>query len=242
MKRYIKFMPSIFLIFLFAGCAAPPYDPFIKSRAEIFESVEVVVLMPIGLADFEREEEVSTRYETLISERLEEAGFKVIPPSKFENTWNRMVEQLGGIYDPNTGKRDDEKLNAIQEHTINELKAKFEIDGYVSPRVEVVEASFRGNHASWDGTKEATTGGEGFWTSLLVSELSGTISALSLIVPISNINHEVYYVGRGGIQLFAHYKRGFVRIPKSEWFKNPARDEAAVNIAFRALLNPDPTQ
>ena len=61
--------------------------------------------------------------------------------------------------------------------------------------------------------------------------------ALSLIVPIYDTNGDAVYVGRGGIQLFAHFKGGrFVDVPESMWFVEPERDADAALIAMQELV------
>jgi hypothetical protein len=237
MQRYIHIIIFACLITLSTSCAViPPYDPFIKSRSEIFNTVDVLSMTPVILSDFDRKDEVAARYEALITERLETAGFKVIPSSEYSSIRDPMVEQLGGMFDPATGQADKEKLAAVRLHTTNELVAKFDIDGYVRPRIMVVKASWNGNTATWDGVTDHTTGKGGFWADLFGPQATGTIPALSLILPLTGTSGETYYVGRGGIQLFAHYKGGFVDVPESMLFVDPEKDVNAVNVALASLL------
>ncbi len=69
---------------------------------------------------------------------------------------------------------------------------------------------------------------------------------MSLLVEIKDkTESEGYYVGRGGIQLVAHYGEtiagGFVDISKSKWFIDEEKDVTAVDIALSALVNePEP--
>lgn len=237
MQRYIHIIIFTCLITLSTSCAVTPYDPFIKSRSEILNTVDVVSMTPVILPDFDRKDEVAARYETLITERLEAAGFKVIPSSEYSYIRDPMIKQLGGMFDPITGQADEEKLEAVRLHTTNELVAKFEIDAYVRPRIMVVKASWNSNAATWDGVTDHTTGKGGFWADLFGPQATGTIPALSLILPLIGTSGETYYVGRGGIHLIAHYKGGFVDVPASMWFVEPERDVNAVNLACAPLLN-----
>jgi len=236
MRRYIHIIIFACLITFSTGCAVTPYDPFIKSRSEIINTVDVLCMVPIKLMDFDRKDEVAARYEALITEQLETAGYKVIPASEFSSIRDPMIEQLGGVFDSITGEADEEKLEAVRLHTMNELIAKFDIDAYVSPRVVVTKASWSHNSAIWDGVTDETTGKGGFWAFMAAPDATGTIPALSLILPLTGTSGETYYVGRGGIQLFAHYKGGFVDVPKSMWFVEPERDVNAVNVALAPLL------
>ena len=238
MQRYIHTIMIVGLITFSTACAVvTPYDPFIKSRSEIFDRVDVVSMTPIELQDFDRKDEVAARYEALITERLETAGFTVIPSSEFSSIRDPMIEQLGGVFDPITGQEDKEKLKTVQSHITNELITKFDIDAYISPRIEVTTANWNSNKATWDGVEDETTGKEGFWADFFGPQATGTIPALSLILPLTGTSGVTYYVGRGGIQLFAHYDGGFVDIPESMWFVEPERDVNAVNVALAPLLN-----
>ncbi len=220
-----------------AGCATTPYDPFVKSRSDILDTVSVVSLVPMEIEEFDRKDEVAARYEHLITKRLEAAGFTVIPCAEYASIWDPMVEQMGGLYDPVTGDADEGKLEAIRLHTANELVGRFNIDAFVRPAIVVTKASWSGNTATWDGVKDATTGKTGFWASFVASDYSGSIPALSLVLPITSTNGETYYVGRGGIQLFAHFSLGtFVNIPESMLFADLERDDKAVSVALRPLL------
>jgi hypothetical protein len=218
------------------------YDPFVKSRSDIETTLKVLCTTPMNLMDFDRRPEVVTRYESLIAQQLEAGGFKVIPSSEYSAIRDPLVEKMGGVFDPVTGERDAAKLKAIKQHTMNELIAKFGIDGCVDSAVVVTKASWYGNSAAWDGVQDNTTGKEGFWAGLSVGQSSGTIPALSLLVRLGSTSDETYYVGRGGIQLFAHNQGGFADIPDSMWFVDPARDVEAVNIALAPLLNEPPAK
>jgi len=245
MKRCIRALTLVFLVAAITGCVTR-YDPFVISRSEIYERVDTLAMMPLQCPEFDRKEEVSARYEALITERLEAAGFKVIPSEESSSIRNSMVEQLGGIYDPNTGQVAEEKRQAVSDHLVQEMNAKFDIDAYIVPKIERVKAGWSGNSAAWGGVTETVSGKTGFWASFKNSNMSGTIPAMSLVVVLRDkTDSEGYYVGIGGIQLIGHYGEtfagGFADIPKSEWFVDEEKDVTAVTLALSALVNePEP--
>jgi hypothetical protein len=241
MKLCTRVFVSTLIIAVLSGCAAAPYDPFVVSRSEIYEKVDTLAMLPMQCPEFDRKSETSARYEALITEHLEAAGFKVISSKESADITNAIVEQLGGIFDPVTGQVSETKRQAVSDHLVKEMNAKFDIDGFVAPRFDVVAAPWSGNSANWDGATDVTTGKTGFWAAFGNSNMSGTIPAMSLIVVLKNkTDTESYYVGRGGVQLIARYGEsfasGFTDIPTSEWFVDPARDAAAVSIALSALV------
>ena len=77
---------------------------------------------------------------------------------------------------------------------------------------------------------------------MIAPSAHGTISALSLQVALMDSVGEVYYVNNGGIQLLNHVKgMKFVPVPEYDIFADPARDEKAVEIALRPLVQDTPT-
>ena len=248
MNRYIHAFAYLVLFAAVTGCVTPPYDPFILSRSEIYERVETLAMMPLQFPDFDRKEEVAARYEALITERLEAAGFSVIAAAESSSIMNSKIEQLGGMFDSRTGQVAKEKRTAVKEHLAQELNAKYGFDAYVAPKIVIVEANWSGNSAAWDGVTESVTGKTGFWAGFSNSNMSGTIPAMSLFVVLRDkTESEGYYVGKGGVQLVAHYGEtfasGFVDIPKSQWFIDKEKDVTAVDIALSALVNePEPEE
>jgi hypothetical protein len=242
MKLYSRVFVSTLIIAVLCGCAATPYDPFVVSRSEIYEKVGTVAMLPVQCPEFDRKAEACARYETLITERLEAAGFEVISSKESADITNAIVEQLGGIFDPVTGKVSESKQQAVSDHLVKEMNAKFEFDAFVAPSFDVVAAPWTGNYANWDGATDVTTGKTGFWAGFGNSNMSGTIPAMSLIVVLKDkTDTGNFYVGRGGVQLIARYGEsfasGFREISKSEWFVDPARDVAAVDAALSKLVN-----
>ena len=182
MNRCIHAFTYVVLLAAITGCVTPPYDPFILSRSEIYERVETLAMMPLQFPDFDRKEEVTARYEVLITERLEAAGFSVIPAEESSSIMNSKIEQLGGMFDPKTGQMTKEKRQAVSEHLVQELDAKYDFDAFVAPKIVIVTANWSGNSAAWDGVTETVTGKTGFWAAFSNSNMAGTIPAMSLFV------------------------------------------------------------
>ena len=246
MNRCIHAFTYVFLAAAITGCVTPAYDPFILSRSEIYDRVDTLAMMPLQFPNFDRKKEVIARYEALITERLEAAGFNVIPAEESSSIMKSFIEQLEGMFDPITGQVDKEKRKAVNNHLVQELDAKYDFDTYVAPKIVIVKANWSGNSAAWDGVTETVTGKTGFWAAFSNSNMAGTIPAMSLFVVLRDkTESEGYYVGKGGIQLVARYGEtftgGFVDIPKSQWFIDEEKDVTAVDIALSALVNePEP--
>lgn len=244
MFRFSHILVAVAFGTLISACATTPSEsPFKLKRDDIFARVNTVVIMPIKIVgDLNREEEIAERYESLIGMKLEQAGFKVIPSTQYASLWETMVEQVGGVFDPLTGEADIEKYKTLRELVWREVASRHDAEAFLQPRIEVVRADWHVNQATWHGTSEPTTGKKGFWATLSAPSAQGTIPALSLEVALMDSVGEVYYVHNGGIQLVNHVKgMKFIPVPAHDLFADPARDENAVEIALRPLVQGTPT-
>jgi len=112
-----------------ANAQEAAFDPFTVPRA-VFESrVATIALAPVDLPPSTPEREaVQRQIEEALTQRLQAKGYEVIPPGEFEQTWRAASRQIGGIYDPVTGKSDEKKHDAVLELTGRELGRRFSAD------------------------------------------------------------------------------------------------------------------
>jgi hypothetical protein len=221
------------------GCATtPPYNPFKIAQEEFYGKIKTIALAPVGVPmGLEDPDPVKAKFESLVEAKLREAGFSVVSSRESAGIFESMNKQLGGMFDPVTGKRDETKFKTVREHFLREVQTKFKADAVLYPNIRVVTASFAGGQASWDGTKESLSTTEGFMGLLLVGQLRGTAPALSLVVTIEDIHGVDAYVNGGGIQLSSKISAGnFVPVPRNQLFNSDERNAAAVNFALGPLV------
>lgn len=232
---------SLLLIFIFvaSGCATtqPPYNPFKIPEAEFRDKIHTIALSPVILPDgLEEPDNVKEKFESLINAKLRGMGFTVVPSKEYSAVWKQMTEQLGGYFDPVTGKRDETKYKAVRTHSLREMNTKFKADAILHSIVRVVQARFSSNTARWDGVTENIQASGGTWKALLVGPQHGTIGALSLGVFIEDPNEVPMYSDAGGLQAVAKLSgTTFIPIPQAELFKDEVRNANAVNIALDGL-------
>jgi hypothetical protein len=241
----------LILVYLFFGlslqsCApvAPRYNPFKISREEFFTRARVVAIAPLVLAVNPADPEATrTQFESLIDQKLRALGFTVIASNEYKHTRERLIKQLGGIFDPITGKPDESKAKTLRSYLLEELRTKHRADAVLYPMVQVVKAGFNAGQARWHGTGEPVLP-EGFWAQFTMGDLQGTTSAASLLVRIEDINGADLYLQAGGIQVLAKLASGrqFVSIPQQELLTNADRNKAAVDIALGALSKEKPAE
>lgn len=242
LDKTLLVLPMILAVL--GGCTTTqtPYRPFKIPGSDFYGKVKIIALTPLGLPnDLEDAAAVRAKFEPLIEAKLRQAGFATIPPERYDEIWKQMSSELGGIYDPNTGKADEAKYNTIREHTYRELSAKFHAEAVLHSSIQAVKASFRSTTASWHGTSEslstAQTGFAQFMEGFASGGSYGSVTALSLGVLIRDINGVDVYSQWGGLQLITkRVGSTFVGVPRSNLFTDDARNSAAVDIALHDLL------
>lgn len=247
MTRQFLLLATLAVALIGAGCATtPPYNPFKISQDEFHGKIKTIALTPVAVPrDLENPERVRAKFESLIEAKLREAGFSIVPARESGEIFERMTKQLGGFFDPVTGKRDEAKFKTAVEHTLRELGTRFNADALLYPSIVVVRAPFSVNRANWDGAQEPmiTPGSYG-------SALIGTVAALSLVVTIQDRTGAAVYINGGGIQVLTKIHKGgffqpekFIPVPPIELFAYEERNVAAVNIALAPLVRqPVPTE
>ena len=226
MSRQLRWMAILMVALTGAGCAT---DPLKIAQHIIPGQIKTIALAPVGVPpDLGHPEPVMAKFESLLEAKLREGGFSIVPSREFVEIWKRMAEQVGGYFDPVTGKREEAKFRAVQEHALRELSATFKADALVQARIQPVTVPFRATEATWHGTSQLVEGG---W------QRFGTIGALSLVITIVDSHGVVMYTNAGGIQLLAEFKGNqLVLVPRHELFTDEERNAAAVNIALGPLV------
>jgi hypothetical protein len=238
MKRQFILLVTVVIALIVVACATKtPYNPFKIDQNEFYVNTKTIALLPCGV-QIKASEQVIAKFESLIENKLREAGFSVLPSKEYKDIWKHNVDQMGAIFDPKTGKRDDSKIKAIREQCYKELAGKLNVDAVLISRIMIVKAPFYRYTAKWDGTDESMDirhDAIKFLTTSMIRH--GSVPALSLAIAIKDIHGTPVYVNWGGIQVITKYSsKGFVQVPKNELFLDEERNVAAVNIALDPLI------
>lgn len=231
------------LITIAGGCASnPPRNPFQIPESQFRSQIETIALASVAVpADLERADEVRSQFEQLISEFLQEAGFEVIPSTESTQLWESMQTQLGGFYDPVTGKRDEAKFEAARKHTLGELRDRYGADAVLHPTISVVMAKFDDTHAYWCDASQAIKGGGTWFAEALAGvSSSGSTPALCLGVVIEDTSGSDLYIDYGGIEVLERmsFTEGLQPVPREELFDEDERNREAVALALDRLAPP----
>lgn len=222
------------ILIVLAGCAtAPAYNPYLVPKSQVQSQVKSIALSPVRFPPVvEKAQGAKEKIELLITAKLTQAGYSVVPSKEFGGVWDRFVEQVGGIFDPVTGKADEGKIKVVREHTRREMTNRFKINAFLYPTVQVIGVPLKGSRAVWDGISESIMA-DGWYRSFE----GGATQALSLRILLEDENGVDLYLKRGGIQLIAKTVKGrFVNIQASEILASEEKIAGAIHIALKEFI------
>jgi hypothetical protein len=235
----------ILLALLGSGAAAArgahgedkPAANFEVPRADLMSTVKTIGMMPIVVAEEVPDKDiVAARYEAEITARLTSAGFVVVPASAMREIRERNQATLGGLYDPMTGQRIKEKVDALNEFSSHEYLATHKVDALLQPAIVRRFTQFSVGKASWDGVIDSSSGRAGFshFMARMATggvDAEGRVPALSFVVRLTDAGGKLLYSGAGGLQVLSYARVAVVFI-----MTDPARDARALSIALDPLV------
>lgn len=170
--------------------------------------------------------------DSLIAAELNAAGYAIVPVEVVRPVWGRIVDSVRGFYDPASGEVIPEKLAAVRGAVAREVGAGALLEG----RVAMIRLPFKGSKkVEYDGVSEKVTP---------AGDMSGEVSAISLVVVVSDTSGTALHCGRGGIQLLAKGTLWSTRVREvkpEKVFAESDRNLAAVRRALGGLLDRQPT-
>jgi hypothetical protein len=107
------------------GCAKP-FDPFQVPREDVRGRVRTIAMAPANVPQSMMSlTEARTTLEPFARDRLEEAGFRVIPSETWQALWLQSATDLGGVYDASTGAVDKERFPLVREAVYRALANEY---------------------------------------------------------------------------------------------------------------------
>lgn len=226
-----------------AGCGSKRYDPWLVPQERFSATVRTIALVSTDLPeDLEDPDPAQATFDSLLAAELRAAGFNVVGPAVTREIWGRLVDSVGGYYDPFTGRKDTTKYHPVRRAWSRILSETHGADAALFPAIIVVDARVVDWKATWDGTSQTVEP----WGRVLLdmlgavaSGLSGTepphrgertTPAFSLEVQVERLDGEVMYVNRGGIEVWA--RPGGRRVPRRALFQDMERNVKAVRAAL----------
>jgi hypothetical protein len=225
-----------------APAATPAPDPRFKvPRSQLLTMVKSVGVMPVSVPDLVPDSDsVARRIEAEVLARMTPAGFELVPSEAMREIQDRAKTALGGLYDPMTGRANNDKLRAYREYVTNEYRHDHPVDAWLRLRVVERLAPTINGTATWDGVSDSSTGHTGFSGFMVSGAAAGHLPVLSLSVQLTAADGRVLYESSGGLQVLS-YVKGFagnieiLRVDPKFIMHDPARDERALGIALDPL-------
>ncbi len=207
--------------------AASPYDLFIVSEAEFFDRTQRIALVPLYVdVDLDVPDTIVSMLDSLVENETTVAGFDVIPSLVYDELWRRIVEDVGGVFDPYTGRRDDERFESAVAQLRRELVERYQPHALLAPELWIVEADFRDARATWDGATQNIA------ESIFRRGVDGVVLAITLGIIIEDLDGAELYVNGGGIEVMETLEGP---VPPEALFRDAGRIEHAVRTALQPL-------
>jgi hypothetical protein len=202
---------------------------------QIKQKVMTVALKPIDTEGHPYDSLVKSRYEKQVSDKLTVLGFRVIAPSIYTRVAEAAATEVGGIYDPITGKASPEKAKAAQDVLARQLREKHGVDAIATVAFTHVGAPYNlQGYATWDGTTQSVFATPAGWNG---KAYTGTQAALSLLMRLEDVSGQHLYSKRGGIELTALFINGdFDRVAPEKLLLDESQMAHAVEIALDGLV------
>lgn len=184
--------------------------------------------------------EVKRLIDSLVTARVLSMGYGVVPQDTTMNLSQRVIDSLGGLFDPVTGQIEQAKATTASQAVLAQLGTRFGAHYQLYPMVVPNTIPFRGSKAEWLGTEEET-GGRGGLGGVILGTQAGRIGVLNFGVIVEDLTGNDVYREVAGIQLSNKLVGGkLVALPMDSLLTNQDRIASAVEHALRGLLEKVP--
>ena len=210
----------VYALALVAGCATVPeeqYSPFFVPEEQFRAAVETIVVTPVvAPAHLHTPPEVAARVDSIIEAELRGAGLTVVPAAAYQAIWDRILRQLGGFFDPITGKRDDRKFAVARAELLDELAGRYATKVLLFSELQIVDAEVDDGLARWDGTSQVILDRSSdvlarFRDTFEPDEFGGgddgIVGAVTLMVAVDGSDGGELYRNFGGVEVLGAAQR-----------------------------------
>ena len=236
---------SALLLFWFNGVVLADSPPPLQSemqlgfsgrtRRDFLDTVKRVGVLPVRMSEYLGEHpEAGQIAQESVTKYLRVAGFDVAAPDYFNETYELLNREAGGVYSSQTGAPRREVAAAVFGRAIEAYIARERLDGFVT--VSIVERSgeFAGERVSWDNVEDLSTGSE---SGDLSYQIQGKLPVVSLAIEIYDAVGKRMFSRAGGIQPAVYVQDEiFVNVAPADLLKDAARLDRAARSATLPLI------
>jgi hypothetical protein len=222
------------------GFARKTESPLLVPRDNILASTKKIIIFPVSSKKIVATAEVKERFLALIEKELVSPTWEVVRGPDIFEAMDKEIENTKGLYNPLTGKYDEDRVVAIRKHALASLKLDSST-AVLYPTIIRSSASYKGENAHWHGVSQNIYTLEPFKKRGLFDSPSGnaegSVASSTLITQLRDSEDKILYQGVGGIELIEQLKGGKAsELAPAELFNKTEREQSAVHVALRSLL------
>jgi hypothetical protein len=229
-RRAIRALAACAWFAFCTGCVTP-YDPFKIPEEWLRTRVHSVVVQPLVVhPDLVEVERVRPLVEDRVIAMLEEGGFSVVTPEEWRRRWLSIAHDVGEIWDPKTGERDDERYEIAARALRHELATERGVQAQVWLGLYTVRLDSGNRAIDFCGAR-----GDVYWPHPLPARLPAgdritVAEGLCLGVLVFDMDQQELYSIRHGIEMVETYAfQTHASRPVEERVRNAQVLEAAID-------------
>jgi hypothetical protein len=221
---------------LAAAACATPYDPYRVPSAELRARVRTIALAPMLVNPNAAERATAReRIEPLVRARLARGGFEVVPAEVWEGLWRTAAADVGDVFDPVSGKVDDERWKAVEAAVYHELAGAHGVDAVLRLRLDTVDVHLARKNVAYCGVQDAV-----YWpgSTFSVLETATYVLGSCLYAVLLDLDERELYGIRSGVELVETYARQTRAVrPQAERLADASRLREAVEATIGPLAD-----
>ncbi len=225
------------VLFAWAGCGGS-HEAFLDlGERTTYANTNTIALAPLNAAAKERPQAVlnaAPYFEQVLTERLEAAGFRIIPPETTGAVYDTLALGTQNKYDA-TGDVNPQVMAGLKAALARAMAAQHGADAVLFPEVTLVKARIDGGTAKWDGVQEPVPVALQNEAAQTESRVPDALAALSLAIEIVTQTGETMYEAQSGLEYVGVLKRSQPvpvllrdQVEKEGMLTEPRRTERAV--------------
>ena len=226
-----------------ASCSSTtPYDPFRISESELRSRVQTIALAPLQVSPFLADPAFArSQIEPVAATRLTAGGFAVVPSAEIERLWKSFAADVGDLFDPETGRVEAERWEAVEAAVYRDLQSEHGVDAVLYLGIASVDLHLPTANAVYCGTEDSL-----YWPNWNLEFVDSTQAkrtttlarALCLTATLYDMEERQIYAIRSGLEMIETYAmQTRARRPIEERLRDPERLQQAIEATLGPLAD-----
>lgn len=228
---------SLVLSIVATAALADSYDPLQIPAATFHDRVDVIAMWPLEVPhDLPRGDDLRRDFEERIAANLEASGFSVIGSDVVRAKWIELSRQLGGVFDPRTGERIEERYSLAWEYLFEELELSHDVDAVLTPDIRFGSMGAIQGASYWAMPRDfPMKWGDELLGSSLAARPIGVIGPHLHVFIYDEDGAELYNIRVAIEWATLYHASSRHERPLDDLLTTPAHNQLAVDIALDAL-------